>query len=89
MADKISKEILRAQLLELFSKHAQAGTTTTEKSHITGDLGIDSLAVMEIVAEIEDRYEVSFPDDALPAIRTVGDVVKALTNHLEKEGRLG
>ncbi|HQP35448.1 MAG TPA: phosphopantetheine-binding protein [Polyangiaceae bacterium] len=88
MADKISKETLRAQLLELFSKHAQTGTTTTEQSHITGDLAIDSLAVMEIVAEIEDTYEVSFPDDALPSIRTVGDVIRALSAHLEKEGRL-
>jgi acyl carrier protein len=88
MADKVSKEQLRAHLFEVFKKHAHINTAVTEASHITGDLGVDSLAVMEIVSEIEDRYVLSFPDDALPAIRTVGDVISTVEKRLEAEGRL-
>jgi len=52
------------------------------------DLGIDSLAVMEIVAEIEDRYGLTFPDEDLPGMRTVGDVISAIHKRLNDDGRL-
>jgi acyl carrier protein len=88
MADKISREALKAHLLEVFQKHTLGKVTVTETSHITGDLGADSLAVMEIVAELENRYDLSFPDEELPKIRTVGDVIATLAKRLEAEGRL-
>lgn len=88
MASTISKESLRTELLAIFSKRAQPNVTVSETSHITGDLGMDSLAVMEIVAEIEDKYDMSFPDDDLPAIRTIADVISALEKRLQEAGRL-
>lgn len=78
MADQLTKQALGAELIELFAKHATLPKTVSLSSHITGDLGIDSLGVMEVVAEIEDHYSVSFPDDDLPSLRTVGDVVNAV-----------
>jgi acyl carrier protein len=88
MADKITREILKAHLFEVFQKHALTKVTISETSHITGDLGVDSLAVMEIVAELEDRYDLSFPDDELPKIRTVGDVISTLEKRLKADGRM-
>lgn len=88
MADKITREALKSHLLEVFKKHALNNAPVTESAHITGDLGVDSLAVMEIVAELEDRYDMSFPDEELPKIRTVGDVVESLAKHLKAEGRM-
>ncbi|MBI5535356.1 MAG: acyl carrier protein [Deltaproteobacteria bacterium] len=88
MADKLTRDTLKAHLFEVFQKHAQGKVTVTESSHITGDLGVDSLAVMEIVAELEDRYDMSFPDEELPKIRTVGDVIATLAKRLEADGRL-
>jgi acyl carrier protein len=89
MADKITREALKAHLFEVFRKHALTNTQVTESAHITGDLGVDSLAVMEIVAELEDKYDMSFPDDELPKIRTVGDVIETLSKRLEADGRMG
>ena len=88
MADKITQENLKAHLFELFKKHALGNTQVTESAHITGDLGVDSLAVMEIVAELEDKYDMSFPDDELPKIRTVGDVIETLSRRLQADGRM-
>jgi len=34
--------------------------------------------VMEVVADIEDRFEVQIPQEMLSTISTVDDVVKAL-----------
>jgi acyl carrier protein len=88
MADKLTRENLKAHLFEVFQKHTLGKVTVSETSHITGDLGVDSLAVMEIVAELEDRYDMTFPDEELPKIRTVGDVIATLAKRLEADGRL-
>jgi acyl carrier protein len=46
---------------------------------IVDDLGLDSLAVMDFVMEIEDKLDVSVPLDRLTDIRTVDDLARCLT----------
>jgi len=47
----------------------------TLDNDLVADLGFDSLQVLELVAELEDRFEISIPLDNLPATRTVAQVV--------------
>ncbi|MEU6483652.1 acyl carrier protein [Streptomyces sp. NPDC046887] len=53
---------------------------TAEKS-FTEDLDIDSLSMVEITVAIEDRFGVRIPDDRVPELRTVGDLVDHLAEH--------
>ena len=50
----------------------------TPASDLIADLGLDSLQVLELVAELEDRFDISIPPDTAPA-RTVADVVALVT----------
>jgi acyl carrier protein len=54
------------------------GRTIRPNDHIQNDLGLDSLGVMELVQDIEDRFNVAIPNDALSTMETVEDVAKAL-----------
>ena len=54
--------------------------------HIQNDLGLDSLGVMELVADIEDRFSVTIPNDVLSDISTVDDVAKALVKLAAEQG---
>jgi acyl carrier protein len=47
----------------------------TLKSDLVVDLGLDSLRVLEVIAELEDRFDVSIPLNDLPSTRTVAQVV--------------
>ena len=47
---------------------------TPEKSFVD-DLDIDSLSMVEIAVQTEDKYGVKIPDEDLAGLRTVGDVV--------------
>jgi acyl carrier protein len=47
---------------------------TLEKSFID-DLDIDSLSMVEIAVQTEDKYGVKIPDEDLAGLRTVGDAV--------------
>ena len=37
--------------------HVETSTSITEQTELVADLGIDSLGVMEVVADIEDKFE--------------------------------
>jgi acyl carrier protein len=74
--------------MEIVKPQIQTGAELTEKSHLVADLGVDSLGVMEIVSDLEDRFGLAVPDDALREVETVGDVALAITSRLEREGRL-
>lgn len=42
---------------------------------LVADLGFDSLQVLEVIAELEDRFDISIPLNDVPATRTVAQVV--------------
>jgi len=70
---------------EILQKHVEGERAIRPNDHIQNDLGLDSLGVMELVADIEDRFAVTIPNDVLSDISTVEDVAKALVK-LKAEG---
>ena len=63
---------------DIFRKHVQIDRAIQPSDHIQNDLGLDSLGVMEVVADIEDRFNVEIPQEMLERMSTVEDVAKAL-----------
>lgn len=45
---------------------------------ISQDLGLDSLAVMNFVMTLEDRFDVSIPMDKIVDVETVGDLAAVI-----------
>jgi acyl carrier protein len=48
------------------------------ETDIVGDLGLDSLAIMDFCMELEDRLDVSIPLHQLADVRSVGDLAGAI-----------
>lgn len=44
-------------------------------SELVADLGFDSLQVLDVIAELEGRFDISMPLEDVPATRTVAEVV--------------
>lgn len=53
---------------------------TPEKSFVD-DLDIDSLSMVEIAVQAEDKFGVKIPDDELANLKTVGDAVNYVANN--------
>ena len=49
--------------------------TITPSSNLIDDLHADSLDIVELVMDMEQEFDVEIPDEVLPNIKTVGDVV--------------
>ena len=52
-------------------------------SDLVADLGFDSLQILEAIAELEDRFDVSIPLNDVPATRTVAQVVAQVARLVE------
>jgi len=59
--------------------------TVSENTDIARDLSVDSLALMNIVMELEDKFDLSIPLDRMADIQTVGDLA-ALIDELRAKG---
>lgn len=67
MLDKVKEiisEILEVEVSEI-----------APESNILDDLGADSIAVMELVMELESEYDIEVATEDIPTLKTVNDVV--------------
>lgn len=53
----------------------------TMDSNLIGDLGADSLDVIDLAMSIEDEFDIEVPDDEIEKIKTVGDLVRFVEDH--------
>ncbi|MDR1704799.1 MAG: acyl carrier protein [Clostridiales bacterium] len=48
----------------------------SENTHFIKDLGMDSLDIFQLVAELEDAFGIDIPEAAIKNIKTVKDAVE-------------
>ncbi len=53
------------------------------------ELGVDSLDSLTIMFALEERFDISIPDEAVREMRTVGDVVDGLQQLLSGQALAG
>ena len=74
-----TEEVL-AGLAELINDETgiSADQVSLEKS-FTDDLDIDSISMMTIVVNAEEKFDVKIPDDEVKNLTTVGEAVEFIT----------
>jgi acyl carrier protein len=60
-------------VMDLVKPLAPPGRSVREDTDLVSDLEFDSLKVMNLIEQVEDRFDVSVPLNILPEIRTVRD----------------
>ena len=58
----------------------------TLSSELVADLGFDSLQLLDLIAELEGRFDISIPLDEVPATRTVAQVAAQVTRLVAARG---
>ena len=78
----MSNEDIQKGLAEIVEEVAgvAADDVTVEKSFVD-DLDIDSLSMVEIAVQAEDKFGVKIPDDELANLKTVGDAVNYVASN--------
>ena len=74
MSDAASSPI-ETGVIEVLKNVSRRPIEPSLSSDLVADLGFDSLQVLEVVAELEDRFDISIPLNDVPATRTVAEVI--------------
>ena len=77
-----STEEVLSGLAELISDETGIATDTVEMDKsFTDDLDIDSISMMTIVVNAEDKFDVKIPDEDVKNLKTVGDATDYILKH--------
>ena len=74
MPQRTSTEIEEG-VIDVLKNVSRRPIEPTTRSDLVADLGFDSLQVLEVIAELEERFDISIPLNDVPATRTVAQVV--------------
>lgn len=66
------------RLRALIAPFDKKGVAIAEDTSFADDLELDSLTVMDLVANIEDEWDIVLPLNMLPELETVGQVADAV-----------
>lgn len=69
----------------LLKKHAPRPVPVKEDTELVNDLGYDSLKVMEILNDVEDIFDITYPLNDLADLRTVKDFALQIQRILESK----
>ena len=66
------------QVIEAIKEIVPSGLEINAQTDLISDLEFDSLKVMNLMEDIEDRFDISVPLNILPDIRSVEDLAVQL-----------
>ncbi len=77
----LSQDEVLAGLAELINDETGIATDTVEMGKsFTDDLDIDSISMMTIVVNAEEKFDVKIPDEEVKNLQTIGDAVTFIVN---------
>lgn len=66
--------------LEKIAPEVSADSLSLETDIAT--LGIESVTMLELIAALEERFDIELPDDELTTLDTLNDVIELLARHV-------
>ncbi|HKJ75456.1 MAG TPA: acyl carrier protein [Alphaproteobacteria bacterium] len=66
------------RICSLLGPFNKEGIALNRDTNIATDLELDSLAVMDLLAAIEDEFDISVPLNILPDLETIGQMADAV-----------
>ncbi len=82
MTEPIDPAVTSKIIQALASYLKRDPASITESHHLRDDLGLDSVAIIELLFEIEERFKLQIPDQDLPGLSTVGTVAAYVQRRL-------
>jgi acyl carrier protein len=77
---------IEAEVVAIVKRISRQPVEPRAESHLALDLGFDSMRVFELIAALEDRFDVSIPLNDVETIRTVAQVGEYLRDLIARQG---
>lgn len=72
----MKKELIEKEVIEIIEEFCCLGDEILLETELDYDLGLDSLDMVEITMELEERFNISIEDEEIANVKTVSDIVE-------------
>lgn len=68
------------QIVDILGCYNKSSTTQsiTLKTDLSADLNLDSLGVMDLMMDLEEKFDITIPLNLMPEIKTVDDLANVI-----------
>jgi acyl carrier protein len=69
---------IEAEIVELLAPRIPPGINVSAQTQIVGGLGLDSVAILDFIMDVEDRFDISIPLDQVAEVQTIAELSRAI-----------
>ena len=73
-----TEDLLLQKVVTLLKPYNHNSIDVAPETKIMAELNVDSVAVFDLIMEVEDEYDVTFPMETVSEIISVGDLTDAI-----------
>jgi acyl carrier protein len=70
-------------LCDMLQQYNKEGIELTATTNLGSELNIDSVEVMDLIMEIEDKFDIDIPINLVSDIERIGDLAKLVCQRME------
>ncbi len=71
-------ENIEADIVQMLTGRIPAGVAVRGETRIVDGLGLDSVAVLDFIMDLEDHFDISIPLDRIAQVQTVSELSGAI-----------
>ena len=69
---------IEAKILHVLAGRLPAGVQASAETRIVEGLGLDSVAILDFIMDLEERFDISIPLDRIAEVQTIGELSRAI-----------
>jgi acyl carrier protein len=69
---------VEAEIVQMLAGRLPAGVQVSTDTRIVQGLGLDSVAILDFIMDLEERFDVSIPLDRIAEVQTIGELSRAI-----------
>lgn len=74
------------EMVPLLQRHNQTGQPIGPETDLAADLNIDSVAAMDLIMELEERFDIDIPINLVSDMATVADLARVVEKQIAARG---
>lgn len=78
----MTKEQIEQRVIELVKEYADRDVPVARDTTLAGDLGFDSLDLLDFVMDLEEAFDIAISDDEFDAWSNVGQVIDFIEKNI-------
>ena len=74
----LDRSRIEAEIISMLTGRVPGGVHVSAETQIVRGLGLDSVAILDFIMDLEDRFDISIPLDRVAEVQTIAELSGAV-----------